>query len=33
VDTLEIVSGLEPGDEVILSDMARLATADEVRVE
>ena len=33
VDALEIRSGLEPGDEVILSDMTRYANAEEVVVE
>jgi HlyD family secretion protein len=33
VDTVEIRGGLEPGDEVILSDMSKYANADAVQVE
>jgi hypothetical protein len=32
-DGVEIVSGLEPGDEIILSDMSRFAAATAVRIE
>jgi len=33
VDTVEVLSGLEAGDEVILSDMSRYAEARAVRLE
>jgi multidrug efflux pump subunit AcrA (membrane-fusion protein) len=33
IDSVEVLGGLEPGDEVILSDMSRYAQVDRVRVE
>jgi multidrug efflux pump subunit AcrA (membrane-fusion protein) len=33
IDTVEVLSGLEVGDEVILSDMSRYADARAVRLE
>jgi hypothetical protein len=32
VNTVEIISGLEPGDRVILSDMTQYASVDRVRI-
>jgi HlyD family secretion protein len=33
VNTVEIISGLEPGDQVILSDMTQYAAVDRVRIK
>jgi HlyD family secretion protein len=33
VDSVEVLAGLDPGDEVILSDMSRYAQVDSVRIE
>jgi HlyD family secretion protein len=33
VNTVEILSGLEPGDQVILSDMTQYAAVDRVRIK
>ena len=33
VNTIEVISGLNEGDEVILSDMAAYDTADRVRLK
>jgi len=33
VNTIEVLSGLQPGDQVILSDMSAFATKDRVRLQ